>query len=73
MKELEILLESVKELTGRRVYGFNKELVEFIQSSPTDKEQIEDWIGYCNENMFLTNNPILQSFYNKCKSELEKI
>ena len=42
MKELECLLASVKNLTGKKVYSFNKELIEFIQSSPTNVEEIED-------------------------------
>ena len=70
MKELECLLASVKNLTGKKVYSFNKELIEFIQSSPTNAEEIEDWIAYCSENMFLTNDTTLKSFYRVCKLAL---
>ena len=73
MKELECLLASVKNLTGKKVYGFNKELIEFIQSSLTNAEEIEDWIAYCSENVFLTNDTTLKSFYKTCKSKLENI
>ena len=70
MKELEYLLESIKNLTGKKVYSFNKELIEFIQSSPANVEEIEDWIAYCSENMFLTNDTTLKSFYRVCKLAL---
>ena len=73
MKELECLLALVKNLTSRKVYSFNKELIEFIQSSPTNVEEIEDWVAYCSENILLTNDTTLKSFYKTCKSELENI
>ena len=63
MKELELLLNNSK------IKFLDKELVKFIQSSSTNKEDVKDWIDYCDEHLSSTQS----DFYKTCKAELEKI
>lgn len=73
MTPLESLLEATKTAHAGKVYNWNKELVEFIQSSPKDEEEIEEWLEYCSENIFLTHSPASKFFYKACKLELETL
>ena len=61
MEKLESLLENSK------ITYLNKELVKFTKSSSINKEDIKDWIDYCDEQ--LSSNQ--SDFYKSCKKQLE--